>query len=85
MVAISCVYSLPGLDPKAEKEKVNFFFDGVTVGYDKDCAVGTGWNWTGASRTEVEFCEDACDKIKSGSVDEIAAKFGCKTIPIAVK
>lgn len=79
---VSCTYILPGLSPEADKDKVNFYFDGEVVGHDPGCAAGTGWTWTDATKTAVDFCEKACDAMKSGDVAKVTAKFGCKTIPV---
>jgi hypothetical protein len=78
----NCEYSLPGLDPQADTTKVNFYFDGVLVGYDQDCALGQGWTWTDATHTAVRFCTVACDQLKNNQVSEVSATFGCKTTPV---
>jgi hypothetical protein len=79
---VSCKYAIPGLAPSADKDKVNFYFDGEIVFYDEDCAVGSGWTWTDDTRTEIMFCEEACDKMKSGEVQVVSATWGCDTEPI---
>ncbi len=78
--AISCEFTI---DPKQtsvlaiDKDKVNFYFDGEVVGWDEGCKVGSGWNWTDDEKTTVRFCDQACEAVKSGSVKDISATFGC--------
>jgi len=50
------------------------------VKQDKGCANGGGWDWS--DQDTVTFCQDACDKLKSGACKIITATFGCKTVVI---
>lgn len=77
---VSCTYSLPGLDPTADTNQVNFYFDGVVVPYDDGCAAGVGWTWTDASHTQVEFCGQACDLLTEHQISDVGATFGCQTV-----
>jgi len=77
-----CEFGLPGLAPTADPNKVNFYFDGVLVGYDQDCAQGVGWTWTDGSHTRVRFCDQACGQITGNQVQNVSATFGCLTTPV---
>jgi hypothetical protein len=79
---VSCEYALPGLDPNADPNQVNFYFDGQLVGYDDGCQVGTGWTWVDPNHTMVRFCQDACDRLKDHLVNTVTATFGCLTEPV---
>jgi hypothetical protein len=52
------------------------------VPYDKDCAKDKGWTWGNDEKTQVIFCKEACDTLKSGVVIEISATYGCNTIVV---
>ncbi len=78
----TCKYALTGLDPTADTNQVNFYFDGTLVGYDQDCSLGTGWTWTDGTQTEVRFCDTPCGQIQGLQVSEISATFGCQTEPV---
>jgi len=79
---VSCTYEIKAPAATADPNNVNFYFDGNVVGYDDQCAQGTGWTWTDNTHTRVEFCDKACAKLKTGDVKKISAKFGCPTIPV---
>lgn len=81
-LASSCVYDLRGLDKDADKKKVNFYLGEEVVEYDKDCKKKKGWSWTDKSKTAVEFCKDACDKVFSNTSAEVTATSGCETVSI---
>jgi hypothetical protein len=72
-------------DMTIDMDQVNFYFDGEIVGLDKGCEVGGGWDWTNSTvRDAVKFCDEACEKIKSGEVTDISATFGCESKTILV-
>jgi hypothetical protein len=79
---VSCIFDLEDPNAAADPDKVNFYFDDEVVGYDEGCAKGTGWQWANTEHTKVEFCDEACDRLKSGDVATVSAKFGCKTVPV---
>lgn len=76
---VSCTYDIDDPSATADPEKVNFKFDGEIVPRDDGCAQNKGWNWVDESRTQVEFCKEACDELQSGSVNKVSAEFGCPT------
>jgi hypothetical protein len=76
---VSCIYNVDEPDAQADPDNVNFFFDGEIVYYDEDCAAGEGWTWVDEDHTQVEFCDEACQQLQDGDVDEISAVFGCPT------
>jgi hypothetical protein len=75
---VSCVYDIEEPDATADPDSVNFYFDGVVVGYDDACV--NGWRWTDATHLQVEFCGATCDQLSTGVVERIEARFGCDTI-----
>jgi len=78
---VSCTYSLPGLDPTADTNQVNFYFDSVVVPYNDGCSGGTGgWTWTDQSHTQVEFCGQSCDQLTNHQISDVSATFGCQTV-----
>ncbi len=77
---VSCSYSLLGLDPSADTNQVNFYFDGVVVPFNDGCTTAVGWTWTDASHTRVMFCDQSCDQLTSHQVGEVNATFGCQTV-----
>ncbi|MCP4675485.1 MAG: VWA domain-containing protein [Deltaproteobacteria bacterium] len=79
---VSCTYNFSEFEPGTDRNKINVYFDDAIVGYDKDCAEGKGWNWVDAEHTEIEFCEQACEHLKAGSIDQVRAEFGCATIVV---
>ena len=66
-------------DEEMDRDKVNFYFDAEILPMDDDCRLGKGWTWKNAERTEVEFCEEACNALKYGEVIDISGEFGCET------
>jgi hypothetical protein len=80
---ISCIFEIDEPDASADPDNVNFYFDDEVVPYDEDCAAGVGWTWVDPpDNTMIEFCEEACNELQGGLVDEVSAKFGCPTVGI---
>jgi hypothetical protein len=79
---ITCVYNIGSPDASADPDDVNFYFDDEIVYFDEGCDVGTGWTWVNEEHTQVEFCEAACEELKSGTVETITATWGCPSVPI---
>ncbi|MCP4676074.1 MAG: VWA domain-containing protein [Deltaproteobacteria bacterium] len=52
------------------------------VGLDVDCAGNEGWTWTDDTYTGVQFCEEACIKLKKRECTAVTATFGCISIPV---
>ncbi|MCP4678999.1 MAG: VWA domain-containing protein [Deltaproteobacteria bacterium] len=80
--AVSCTYGLTLPNEDSDASKVNVYFDNDVVGFDSECLHDKGWDWTDSTHTAVEFCQEACDELKTGDVDEVKATFGCKSIPV---
>jgi von Willebrand factor type A domain len=77
---VGCVYEVEQPpEGDVDPDNVNFYFDGDVVPGDPDCALGVGWTWTDDDPPRVEFCEEACNELQSGSVSTVSAKFGCPT------
>lgn len=84
---VSCEFaidwsSLPA-NASTDKSKVNFYCKDAPdsaltqdnlIGFDENCAAGTGWKWEGDNAV---FCPIACDRLKSGACHSIQATFGC--------
>lgn len=84
-MSVACVYDIGEQDEdEIDLDKVNFYFDGKTVGFDEGCKKDSGWNWTDDKRTKIEFCKKACNKLKKRKVKEVSATFGCPTIPVVI-
>jgi hypothetical protein len=79
-LVIKCVFRVENIDATADPHLVNIYFDGTPIRYDQGCADGEGWTWTSDSFDELELCQDACDLVNSGQVNEVYATFGCATI-----
>ncbi|MCP4600400.1 MAG: VWA domain-containing protein [Proteobacteria bacterium] len=80
---VSCIYEIGQQDTnEVNLDEVNFYFDDVLVGWDDGCALDKGWTWVDDAKTRVEFCKEACDKLKNNEVTEISATFGCPTEPV---
>ena len=81
---ITCEYVLDDPGPMADPDHVNFRLDGELVYRDPDCTedAGAGWDWVDAAHTTVRFCGDYCARIRTGTIGEISALFGCATIII---
>jgi len=71
-LAIRCSIDLEA--PPEDPRHVNVYFDGQVVPADPD----DGWSWDGDSRIVVNG--EACDTLKSGSVIDARAVFGCETV-----
>ena len=81
---VSCEFdidwdSLPD-EASQDPNMVNFYGDGGLIPYDENCEDGSGWHWIDSDT--VEFCEDACADLKSGTWGTVTATFGCESIPI---
>ncbi len=83
---VSCTYSIEAAEASSDPDKVNFYFveNGKEriVGFSEGCAQAEGWTWTDDSHDAIELCKDTCEELKTGSVDEVIAKFGCKTLVV---
>ncbi|MDD5306741.1 MAG: MopE-related protein [Deltaproteobacteria bacterium] len=82
---VGCNYPVDTSNPEVDPSKVNFYFDGVIVPFNPDCNTSppgpdTGWRWTDATHTAVEFCSTTCDKLKNGEVTKVSAEFGCPSV-----
>jgi hypothetical protein len=71
-LAISCSITLDA--PPDDPDMVNVYFDGTLIVADPD----DGWSWDGESNIQVNG--EACDRLKSGSVIDARAVFGCDTV-----
>jgi len=71
-VAIRCSIDLDA--PPDDPNQVNVYFDGVLVPADPT----DGWSWSGDTTIQVNGA--ACDELKSGSVIDARAVFGCDTV-----
>ncbi len=83
---VGCVYDIEQPpEGEVDPEQVNFYFtadgkkDEVIFKVD-DCASGQGWRWVDDTQTKVEFCEQTCERLRSGDVNGVKATFGCPTI-----
>lgn len=68
-----CTYKLAS-QPQ-DPDKVTVTFDGNPVPQTKSNK--DGWNYTGGG-TEITFFGSACDKLRTGQVQEVRFIFGCK-------
>ena len=77
---VSCVYEIDTEETDdVDFDEVNFYFDDEVVYWDEDCTQGIGWRWVDDEKSAVEFCDQACDQLQAGDVDNISATFGCPT------
>jgi hypothetical protein len=77
---VSCIWEIQDSGVRADRHKVNFYVDNNVVPYlgeNVSCASKNGWIWT-KSNDAVEFCSDACVKIRKGM--SMAARFGCPSL-----
>jgi hypothetical protein len=77
---VSCVWDIQESAVRADRHKVNFYIENQIVPYlgeNVACGTKNGWIWTN-SNDAVEFCSDACVKIRKGT--SMAARFGCPTL-----
>jgi hypothetical protein len=81
---VSCEFDIDWSDLPDEASQdpnlVNFYGDGGLIPYDEDCEDGSGWHWIDSDT--VEFCEESCADLKSGTWETVTATFGCESIPI---
>jgi hypothetical protein len=79
--SVSCVYDIEEQEEdEIDMDKVNFYFDDEIVKLDADCAKGSGWTWLNDQKSKIQFCEEACNKLKNRKVKDISATFGCPTV-----
>jgi hypothetical protein len=71
-VAIKCSIELD--QPPDDPGLVNVYFDGEVIAADPD----DGWSWGG--ETTIVVSGEACELLKSGSVLDARAVFGCDTV-----
>ncbi len=71
-IALKCSIGLDG--PPSSPDLVNVYFDGEVVPSDPD----DGWSWDG--ETTIVVNGEACERLKSGSVLDARAVFGCDTV-----
>ena len=86
-VAVPCEFEIAEPEVATDPNKVNFYFDETiqpNIGESGDCDSQNGWQWLDSSHTKMKFCGQACKDIKSGTVSEVKAKFGCKTVIMVV-
>jgi hypothetical protein len=74
-VVVSCRFDIhPG--PEVDPTKVNFYIDGEVV--PRDTSHVAGWDYV--DDDTIEFYGVWCDRIMSGSISDVSAKFGCPTV-----
>ena len=78
--AASCEFELGSPDPSADPDLVNFYFDGEPVPLDDDGTCDNGWSWVDEAHTRVRFCGTYCEQLRSHTVAEVRATYGCPTI-----
>ena len=79
-VAFTCIYNVQSPVATADPDNVNLYFDGVVLLRNDGCGgSGEGWQWIGATHTQVEFCPVSCDDITDGVPPSIGAGWGCPT------
>ena len=84
-VVVSCEFNLGDIDrSQLNLDLVNVSFDGVAVPRDDDCAKGTGWTWMDNEKTSIQFCNKACKKLESESVDEVKLQIACSAEDVNV-
>jgi hypothetical protein len=71
-IAIGCSITLD--EAPSNPDMVNVYFDGEVLPSDPDA----GWSWDGAATIRVNG--EACERLKSGSVLDARAVFGCDTV-----
>lgn len=77
---IPCEYEIEQPEEDTDPEQVRFYFDKdivPNIGKDGDCETQDGWQWVNKNHTKMQFCENSCNQLKSGTVKEIKAQFGC--------
>jgi hypothetical protein len=88
-VEISCAFEIGEHDSKeVDLDLVNVYFDKTineetgevegAVGRDDDCKAGIGWTWLDEARTMIQFCDKACETLKSREVDEVSIEITCE-------
>jgi hypothetical protein len=84
-VVVSCEFNLGDIDrSELNLDLVNVSFDGALIPRDDDCAKGTGWKWMDKQKTAIQFCEKACKKLESESVDEVKLQIACSVEDVHV-
>ncbi|MCP4675480.1 MAG: VWA domain-containing protein [Deltaproteobacteria bacterium] len=80
--ALSCTYNFGDIEDGADRNQINVYFGDDIIGYDEDCTKSQGWDWVDDDHTEIIFCDQACETLKSGAVEDVRATFGCTTVVV---
>mgnify|MGYP003634446002 CR=1 FL=1 len=80
---ISCTFAVDVPSSSADPDAVNLYFDDEVVPYEPGCAAtGEGWDWADAAHTTVTLCTGSCDDLRSETIENVTAKFGCPSVLI---
>lgn len=77
---VSCVWDLKDPNALADPEKIQFYLDDQPVPQldsPELCLTESGWVYTDNTRSTIEFCNDACAAVRSGT-ETIKARYGCR-------
>ena len=78
-VSVSCAYEIGEQNQdNVDLDMVNVRFDGEAVPRDDGCMARTGWTWSDETRTVINFCEEACNTLKSGTISQVSGEIACK-------
>lgn len=83
---VSCTYGIGEHAPQeVNLDLINVYFNETSpVPQDENCDAGIGWWWTDDSRTEIQFCNYACEHLQSGMVEDISIKIMCSDNDVIV-
>ena len=87
VVAVSCDFELGTLNQDdVNLERVIITFDGETIPRsDSACASGVGWMWKDTSQTTIQLCDQACNDLQNGSVENMEIQIACSDDDIVVE
>ncbi len=76
-VVVSCLYQIGDVDPTADLDLTNIYFDGNGLLRGNSCDGDADWAWGNDEKTQIEFCPAACSMLESGEVEELKVLIMC--------
>jgi hypothetical protein len=84
-VSVSCTYDIGEQDEETVNlDLVNVRFDGEAIPRDDGCVADKGWTWADDDRTVIQFCDKACNTLKSGAVSQVSGEIACRPEDVVV-
>ena len=84
-VAISCRFELEEFEVENPNlDWINIYVNDEVVKRDDGCHKNTGWSWIDKDKRIIEFCTEACNRVRNEAIEEIRVELACSEKEVIV-